>query len=323
LPPAVATDQKLENPGRLEHRLELQGLVSAVRLLRSIGHPRAEEFAAEAEDFKATFVAAYRKACRAAPRWTDARGRRWPLPPTALYGQDGRVMRHPFYFDTGPLFLVFAGLLDADDPAMQATVRWFREGPVRRFNRFDASFSQPPVIYHEVGSAEGCYSWNPFLSHQLGDRTRFLEGMYSLFAGSMSRKTWISCETRGGITGTVFAAPLAIHLARLAVIDDELRPNELHLLRFMPLAWLGRGQEAVFERMPTVYGPVTLRTRAARDGRSLDVTFKPAFRQPPGKIVLHVPPLAGLRSVRVNGKALPCRGKRKLTLIAEDRPEWR
>ena len=55
-----------------------------------------------------------------------------------------------------------------------------------------------------------------FHSWQLGDRARFLEGMYSLFAGAMSRQTRISCETRGGITGNVFASSLAIYLTRPA-----------------------------------------------------------------------------------------------------------
>ena len=201
-----------------------------------------------------------------------------PLPPTSLAGDDKEETRHAFYLDAGPLFLVFSGLLDADDEAMEAIRLWFREGPPREFYRHDSSCWQLPSLHHEMSSCEPCYSWNVFHSWQLGDREKFLEGMYSLFAGAASRKTWISCETRGGITGNIFSAPLAIFMARLAVIDDEWRENELHLLRFIPLAWMGNGQEAVFENPPTLYGPVTLRSRRSTNGKTLDVTFRQRSR---------------------------------------------
>ncbi len=105
----------------------------------------------------------------------------------------------------------------------------------------------------------------------------FLEGMYSLFAGGFSRQTWISCETRGGITGTVFTASLAVLLARLAVVDDQIAPEELHLLRLVPGAWMRPGQHCAFEHLPTMYGPVTLRVTMAEDGE-LRITFQTAFR---------------------------------------------
>ena len=54
--------------------------------------------------------------------------------------------------------------------------------------------------------------------------------MYSLFAGASSRQTYTVCETRGGITGVTPCLP-GVWLARLAVIDDQIRDDELHLLR--------------------------------------------------------------------------------------------
>jgi hypothetical protein len=196
---------------------------------------------------------------------------------------------------------VFSGLLDADDPLVQDTLAWFRTGPQHAFYRRDSNCWQVPVLDREMSSCEPCYSWNVFASHQAGDRHRFLDGMYSLFAGSVSRQTFISCETRGGITGNVFSAPLAIFLARLAVVDDQLAPDELHLLRIVPLAWIAPDADCRFDALPTVHGPVTLRTHRSADGRRLDVTWKPAFRRAPPTVVLHLPPAPGLRSVTVNG----------------------
>lgn len=301
LPPAVATDRGTKIQAVWSDAWNYKGLSTAVRLLRRIGHPQAGEFAREADDYREAFLKAFRRKARQMRAWTDARGKRHLFAPTSLSGDRRDETRHAFYLDGGPLFLVFAGLMDAADPLMSSLRQWFRAGPARPLYRRDSNCWQVPALEREMSSCEPCYSWNVFHSHRLGDRARFLEGMYSLFAGALSRRTCISCETRGGITGTVFAATLATCLARLAVIDDEIEEDELHLLRLMPLAWLPPGRESVFERMPTVFGPVTLRTKLSRDGRRLDVDFEPQWRKRPRKVILHVPPLRGLAKMRVNG----------------------
>jgi len=134
----------------------------------------------------------------------------------------------------------------------------------------------------------------------------FLTAMYSLFAGAMSRKTYTMCETRGGITGVTPAHP-QIWMARLAVIDDQIADDELHLLRLLPLAWCQPGQPADFEDMPTEFGPVSLRLVLSRDSATLDVSLRPAFRSVPDKVILHVPPLEGLLSLRINGREVESR----------------
>ncbi len=304
LPAAVATDRRTRIQAIWSDGWNYKGLRTAVKLLKQMGHPRASEFAAEAKAYRAAFLAALRDKCRSMSIWRDKQGRKHVLVPTALTGETKSEMRHAFYLDTGPLFLVFAGLVDADDPLMEGTRRWFREGPAHRLYRRDSDFLQVPVLDHEMSSCEPCYSWNVFHSWKLGDRARFLEGVYSLFAGSLSRKTRVSCETRGGITGTVFSASLAIQLARLAVVDDEFREGELHLLRFMPLAWLGKGRACRITKLPTVFGPVTLTTRRSDDGKALEVRFRPGFRHAPRRIYIHVPPAPGLRYLIVNGRRL-------------------
>lgn len=302
LPPGVATDMGTQIQAAWSNGWNYLGMCATVRLLRTLGHPRAEEIAQEAADYKAAFVQAFRAKCRTMPTWKDRRGRRRRFVPSALYGEAKFENRHAFTLDGGALFLVFSGLMDAHDPLMRDMVAWFREGPAHALYRRDSNCWQVPVLDHEMSSCEPCYSWNLFHAWQLGDRARFFEGMYSVFAGAVSRKTRISCETRGGITGNVFAAPLALYAARLGVIDDQLRDGELHLLRLTPAAWLKPGDTCRFDAMPTEYGPVTLHTRVSKDGTTLDVTWKPAFRVKPPRVILHVPPVQGLRRLRVNGK---------------------
>ncbi|MFH1023906.1 MAG: hypothetical protein V1809_11035 [Planctomycetota bacterium] len=310
LPPAVATDRGTRIQAIWNDGWNYKGLTAAVRFLRQIGHPRAVEFAAEARDYRAVFQKAFREKTAHKPRWVDSRGRKHPFTPTALFGDDPAETRHAFYLDGGPLFLVYAGLMDADDPLMRSTLLWFREGPQTKFLRHDSNCWQVPALCHEMSSCEPCYSWNVFHSHQLGDRQNFLAGMYSLFAGTVSRKTYVSCETRGGITGIVVATMLPVYLARLAVVDDQLAEGELHLLRLAPLAWLRKDRETVFDRLPTEYGPVSLRFRLSRDGRTLRVKFAPRWRARPARVVLHVPPVDGLKKVIVNGEPARATGRR-------------
>ena len=119
----------------------------------------------------------------------------------------------------------------------------------------------------------------------------------------MSRRTWVSCETRGGVTGNIFAGSLAAYLARLAVVDDQIVPGELHLLRLVPPAWLAPGSAGRFEKLPTEFGPITLTTAVDKTGKRLAIEFRPRFRHRPARIRLHVP--AGLARVTLNGQKLP------------------
>ena len=192
--------------------------------------------------------------------------------------------------------------MQAADPAMCSTVVFFREGPNTTVFDPRGNCWQRPVLIHEISSCEPCYSWNIYHSWQLADRYRFLEGMYSLLAGALSRQTYISCETRHGIYGNIFASPLLVDLIRLSVVDDQIAEEELHLLRLVPLAWLRTDYLTKFENMPTEFGPVTITFKLTGQSTALDISYKSEFRDQPKRVLLHVPPVAGLEQVIINGR---------------------
>jgi hypothetical protein len=311
MPPANASDISRPIQAFWSDGWNYKALAESARLLRVLNHPRAAEFEAEAADYREAIARAIREKAARQPKWTDPSGRQHSIVPMTLTRDDtdGLSFEHPFYLDTGPIFGVYAGVLHADDPLMRDAVDFLREGPQTR-DGSDARFSwrNTPRLIHEISSAEPCYSWNVFHSHQLGDRERYLEGMYSLFTGALSRQTHVSCETRGGITENVFATTLAVDLARLAVVDDEIEPGTLHLMRLTPLAWISAAEQTRFENMPTEFGPVTLKWKLSADGRSLAVDYAPKFRRPPRAVLLHVPPAEGLEKVLVNGVKHPAKG---------------
>lgn len=298
LPPAVATDQFVPTQAVWNVGWHYRGLTSAVQLLERRGDPRAAEFAAEAREYRKVFVAALRKATEAGPTWTDSHGCAHHLVPTSLSA--GGDVTHGFYLDTGPLFLVYAGLLSANDPLMQSTLLFFREGPNHLVFDPYGHFEQPPVLVRELSSCEPCASFNLFHSHQLADRARFLEGMYSMLTGAHSQQTYIACETRGGITGIV--GHIGIYAVRLSAVDDLIEPKGLHLLRLVPRAWLREDRWTRFENVPTVYGPVTVRFRLEKGGATLHAEYEARYHHRPEHVVLHVPPVAGMKEVVINGQ---------------------
>ncbi len=300
LPPAVATDRIVPTQSGWNIGWNYKGLCSAVRLLKQIGHPRAEEFAREAHDYKNTFIKALREQVKTARHWTDREGKKHPIVPLSLSAGGDNL--HAFYLDTGPLFLVWSGLMEADDPLMRSTLAFFREGPNTKVYDPRGNCWQRPILIHEISSCEPVYSWNIYHSWQLGDRHRFLEGMYSLLAAGLSRQTYVNCETLHGIYGNVMTSPLLIDLIRLSVIDDQIAEDELHLLRLAPLAWLRTDHQTRFENMPTEFGPVTITFKLAAQGEALEISYRSLFRHRPKKVVLHVPPVAGLARVIINGR---------------------
>lgn len=307
-PAGVATDMPTKIQSVWADAWLHKGLITSVRFLKRIGHSRADEFEAEARDYRGVFRTALEDVARGMPKWEDETGSAHHLVSMAVYGAQDFEYRNAFYLDTGPLVLVFAGLFESDEELMRRTLKWFREGPPRRVYRYDSDCWQIPSLHHEMSSCEPCYSWNLFHSWQSWDRQHFLEGMYSLFAGSVSRQTQTVCETRGGVTG-VTGAHLPVYMARLAVIDDQLREDELHLLRFIPLAWVRDDRESVFENMPTEFGPVSLRVGLSRQGRTLNVLYSHRFRTEPRRVVMHIPSLGRLEEVRVNGKPIQWSGE--------------
>ena len=315
LPAARATDREPRTQALWSIGWNYKGLVSTVRLLEQLSHPRAAEFAREAQGYRQDFLLAFRHKLRSMPTWRDGKDCEHPFVPSSLHNEGPEESRDPFYLDAGPLFLVFSGLLPPEDPAMRSLLQWFRAGPQTGFFRRHAGGWQVPVLDHEISSCEPCYSWNVFFSLLTGDRQAYLEGMYSLFAGALSRQTRISCEIRNGVSGTVFAAALSVYMARLAVIDDESKVGELRLLRFLPLAWLRPGRKARFLHMPTVYGPVSLEVRLR--GGTLHVQWHPHFRDPAPRVKLYLPPHPGLDGLVLNGERLPV--DRRVLLISSHR----
>lgn len=302
MPPAASNDTGVEQQSIWIQVWNYKGLASSVRLLRRVEHPRAAEFEKVADSFRTTFVKALRDAAESAPRWTDPDGKKHPVLPSKFSGPESPW---PFLeaFDTGALTAVWAGLMPADDPLMRSYLEFFRVGPnVELFDPWHHTALDRVVLDHEQSSGEPCYSWNLFHTWQRGDRARFLEGMYGLLVGACSPDTFIAGEHRNAMYGSLFVQPIVTWAVRHALVDDAIAEGDLHLLRLCPLAWVSDETRTTLDSAPTLYGVVDLGFQLSKDRRTLSVSFRGDWRERPRRIVLHPPPVPGLRWVVVNGR---------------------
>lgn len=84
------------------------------------------------------------------------------------------------------------------------------------------------------------------------------------------------------------------------MVDDQIKNNELHLLRLVPLAWLvSRGSRML--RTPTVFGPLDIFARLDQKDKELQVEYTPPARRKPARTYLHIPKIKGLERVVING----------------------
>ena len=311
MPPGEETDEKTPIQGVWANGWNYKGLSYAVKLLKRIDHPRAEEFEKERDEFKNAFVAAVRDSSQKLTKWKDSLGEEHVTVSRWLNATNDTPVHinHPVYLDCGPLFLVWAGVFDANDPLMTSAAKFFREGIYNSLPECKVGSwgSWKAILVHEISAFEPGYSWIGYHSRQLNDRHRYLEGMYGIFTAAVSDQTFIGCESRGGIHGIACTTAAGFDLLRLAVVDDSLFENELHLLRLTPLSWFRDDYLTRFENMPTEYGPVTLKFQTSEGGSKLDISYSSEFHHKPGKMVLHFPKLDGLKEIRVNGKV--CKGE--------------
>lgn len=300
MPPGHSTDEGVETQGFISQCFTYKGLASAVELLQRVKHPRAAEFVAFADTFRATFVQAVRDLADRSQKWTDADGKQWPVLKPQFAG-DG-VWDAFTMLDTGALMSVWAGLMPASDPLMKSFVEFFRVGPHQKlFDVVHHNALYPAVLDHEQSSSEPCYSWNMFHNWQLGDRAHYIEGLYGLLTGGLSQDTYVSSEHRNAIYGNLFSHPIVTWSLIHAVIDDSLVPDQLQLLRLCPLEWLSSSHLTRFEKIPTKYGPVTLRMKLSNDRRTLKVDVEGDWHHKPRRVVVETPPLPDLKWITVNG----------------------
>jgi hypothetical protein len=234
-----------------------RGLASVAQVLRSIHHKDADRWAQERDDYRQCFQAAYRAHVQSAARWKDSSGEFVSFIPWSFEQLDPRIL-HIFYVDCGPMFLGVVGLLNASNPLMTLAIKWLNEGPNAGSADPDwTEYANTPTLRYEMSSVEPCYSWNVYLRFLRNERDKFLEGFYSLAAGSVSRRFMGGDEHRDGIQDLpTMNSVIDNHLRNMLVFENE-NGQELDLLRNSPSAWLRPGKDIRVRGALTTFGTVS------------------------------------------------------------------
>ena len=135
------------------------------------------------------------------------------------------------------------------------------------------------------------------------DRDHALAGFYGQLAQGMTRETFIGGEGskffHGDARGRSFYLPpnsaanaMFLETLRYLMIqdwqDEAGRPHELRLLYGVPGRWLDNGKSIKFEKAPTLFGPMSVRTESRLSQGEVLVSID-APPRPPGKWTLRLP----------------------------------
>jgi hypothetical protein len=245
----------------------LRGLLCVAEAARDLGEQTdAESFRREAEDYRRAIDAAWKKTGLAwfPPSWEKV-GTHWGntevLWPTELFAPD-----------------------DARLSALLAEVRerhggGFCEGAIRWTG------SKEPAIHPYLSS------YTTMASLVRGEHEKFVEEFYWYLLHSTATHAFpegILYGRRFAWSDTIPHATGAANFAfllRHALVHE--RGDELHLLLGTPDWWLENGREIRIENAPTHFGTIGLLLRGAATG--VEVKLDPPRRQPPSRIVLHLP----------------------------------
>jgi hypothetical protein len=177
-------------------------------------------------------------------------------------------------------------LFAPDDPRVTASLREVREKFMGGFLEGTIRWAGFPDVIHPYMS-----SYTTMASLARGEHEQFVEDFYWYLLHSTATHAFpegIYFKKRTAWSDTIPHATGAANYAfllRHALVHE--RGDELHLLSGVPDWWLESGREIRVENAPTHFGPLNLRVRGTT--RGVEVKLDPPRRQPPKRIVLHLP----------------------------------
>lgn len=301
MPAGRFSDQNTQGNFFINDAWTFRGLSGVCRVLEVIGHKEAARWAAERDDYRTVFRRIFHGQVERTMRWRDPSGEWIPFIPLELNQMSDENLTY-FYVDSGPMALGAFGLIDPNDETMTWAMRWLTEGPDSKTGNPDwFSWNHRPSLRFEMSSLEPCYSWNIYLRFFRNERQKFLEGFYSMAAGSVSRKFLGGVEHRNGIQAVPATnAVLDNHLRNMLLIEN-FEQKGLELLRNSPGVWLRPGQEVRVQQAPTYFGSISYMLRAV-SADQVTVQIDGPNRESLAWLRLHLchPDRKPLRAVRVN-----------------------
>jgi|GEM_PF-1991129 hypothetical protein len=326
------------------------GLRSSAEVLAEIGHPRARELADEVVDYRGAIRDAVLGAVAGTPRVKLPSGHVIPwvpwdlthefLPePEAPYGLDRDPDDHTklgwarwaSYGDVGPQTLAWAGVFQPDEDVITWTLQFAEEYPLPI--RFPGLPEPHPIFKYGISYSQPLYNYQTDAWFWRDEIDKYVEAFYSLLAGAMSPKTYVTLEHRQIPTPHSWHyawgdGEISMFIRRTLLAE---RGRTLHLLRGIPRSWLEDDKRIRVENAPTHFGTVSFNVHSRTGQGVIEATIEPPGDVPDGLTIelrLRHPENTPIQRVTIDGQyskdfvgetvLIPLHGKRgPIRVLAE------
>ncbi len=292
------------------------GLEAAAQMLATVGHPEAENFLAEARQYREDILRAY--------RWMQARSPvvrldngTWVLPMPAMLGIFGRVEEFLpaedanrswcYHVEAGSHHLAATGILDPNSEEVGWMLDEMEEQHFLRTGWRDYPETEnrkDPFGRGGFSKVQPYYTRAAELYAVRDDVKPFIRSYFNALASLLSLENLSLWEHfhNGGAWNKTHETGWFLCQTRVMLVQE--RGNELWLAPMVTTHWLHDGMNLSVRDAPTRFGKTsfTLRSFAAK-GR-IEAVVQPPNRALPKSIVLRLrhPEEKPIRTVTVNGK---------------------
>ena len=329
--PAAAAHDWLSGNTIFNDAFCIYGMIEVVRLLREIGHERAEPLAAELADYRACLRQRYAEARDAARPLPLPDGRTIPFVPRDTSELDWATIDWT-YAPWGPLRAGAWGALDPHDELVDQTLAFLAAGlPAADTSRRGVCMHFSPRTADEnwsrfFGPAAGerLHLWPhhqdyetmwpqaPDLFLQRDDLDAYFEWFFNALSFVLHREWRVGVESLDGVPSCAPGDAERWRAIRNMFVNErggyDGSGQSLWLLQAIPRCWLTAGREISAARMRTCFGgDVDLSLKVAPDGSSVSATVRLHLAVLPAGIRLRLRSADGrpLRSAAIDGAAAP------------------
>lgn len=297
LPPGRVGDAgKGDTNGIYSDASAWRGINELAAVLKSIGHPRAAEFQAEADDYRQCIIDGERRSSARRPLVRLNDGTWVPYLPAVLQSEGNE--RDPKSKYTGVVDAAWGwGILDTGVFGRGAPeAKWLLPVWEDNYSIMVPSLSDEP------------FTTGPLAEYLAADRVEnYLYTFYSQSANTLDRETLTTYEHHSwGLKRAFELTPWAAGYWTTNFTNMLCRTvgNELWLLQATPRRWLEDGKKISVQKLQTEFGPVSFEVRSRLAASTITAEVQPPSRVAPAvlRLRLRVPEGHRLKHVTINGR---------------------
>jgi len=284
------------------------GLRDIAECLKYIGHEKADEYIAEAENYRSDIITAATRGRNLAKPVPLADGTTIPYVPMGTELLDYAAPDWT-YLACGPLYLGVHGVVDADHELIDQTFAVLEAGvPAENGNeRLTPGADGEDRLYywyHRLIVDEPGWTPHSHLYIQRDELDKLFEAYYSFVNGGGQyvdlRSEW---EKRDNVPWVTWAKGHFTWVTRNLLLREK--SDTLILAGSCPRAWLAKGKTLAVNALPTTFGKVSYKLDVSEDDAIKGKFDFDLYRQPE-KIMLRLRRPGGIlpKEVRINGKVV-------------------